>query len=186
MSYFCRFGPVEISKKVLAAKNLIFAGPDLSKFPKRYLQQNFSFLQVRTCRNFQKGTCSKISHFCRSGPVEISKKVLAAKVLTFEGPDLSKFPKKDFEQNFSFLQVQTCRNFQKSIWINISHFDRSGPVEISKKVLGAKFLIFAGPNLSKFPKKYLEQKFSCLQVWTCRNVEESCLRETYPFAGLNW
>ena len=68
----------------------------------------------------------------------------------------------------------------------MSHFDRSGPVEISKKVLGAKFLIFTGPDLSKFPKKYLEQKLSFLQVWTCRNVEESCLTETYPFAGLKW
>ena len=159
MSHFDRSGPVEISKEVLAAKFLIFAGPDLSKFPKRYLQQNFSFLQVRTCRNFQKGTCSKISHFCRSGPVEISKKVLAAKFLIFAGPDLSKFPKKYLQQNFSHLKVRTCQNFQKSTCSKICHFDRSGPVKISKKGLRAKFLIFACPDLSKFPKKYLEQNF---------------------------
>ena len=159
MSHFDRSGPVEISKKVLAAKFLIFAGPDLSKFPKRYLQQNFSFLQVRTCRNFQKGTCSKISHFCRCGPVEISKKVLAAKFLIFAGPDLSKFPKKYLQQNFSHLKVRTCQNFQKSTCSKICHFDRSGPVKISKKGLRAKFLIFACPDLSKFPKKYLEQNF---------------------------
>ena len=69
-------------KKVPGAKNLIFAGLD--------------------CRNLQKGTWSKISHFDRSGPVEISKKVLRAKFLIFEGPDRSKFPKKYLEQNVSF------------------------------------------------------------------------------------
>ena len=151
---------MEISKKVLGAKFLIFEGPDLTKFPKKYLEQNFSFLQVPTCQNLQKSTSRKISLFCRSGPVEISKKVLAAKFLIFAGPDLSKFPKRYLEQNFLFLQVRTCRNFQKGTCSKISHFCRSRPVEISKKVLAAKFLIFAGPDLSKFPKKYLQQNMS--------------------------
>ena len=138
----------------MCPKCLIFAGLDLSKFLRKYLEQKISFLQVRTSQNFQKSTCSKISHFDRSGPVEISKKVLGAKCLILTGPDLSKFPKKYLEQKLSFLQVRTCQKFQKSTSSKISHFDRSGPVEISKKVLAAKFLIFEGPDLSKFPKKY--------------------------------
>ena len=150
----------------MCPKCLIFAGLDLSKFLKKYLEQKISFLQVRTSQTFQKSTCSKISHFDRSGPVEISKKVLGAKFLIFEGPDLTKFPKKYLEQNFSFLQVPTCQNLQKSTSRKISLFCRSGPVEISKKVLAAKFLILTGPDPWKFPKKYLEQNFSYLKVRT--------------------
>ena len=152
IAHFCRTGRVEISKKVLGPKCLIFAGPDLSKFPKMYFEQNCSFLQDRTFRNFQKCTLNKIAHFCRTGRVEISKKVLGPKCLIFAGPDLSKFSKTYFHQNFSFLQVRTCQNFQKYTLTKISHFSRSGPVKISKIVLRPRFLIFAGPDLSNFSK----------------------------------
>ena len=126
----------------------------VAEFPSLLCVQNVLFLQVWTCQNAQKSTWNKISHFDRSGAVEISKKVLAAKFLILTGPDLLKFPKKYLEQNFS-------------------NFYRSGPVKFSKRVLGAKFLIFTGPDLSKFPKKYFEQNLSFLQVWTCQNFQKS-------------
>ena len=135
ISHFCRSGPVKISKNVILPKLLIFAAPDLSKFPKNDF--------------------AKISHFSRSGPVKISKNVLGLKFLILSGPDLSKFLKKYLDQNFSFLQVRTCQNFQKCAWTKISHFCRSGPVEIYKNVILPKFIVFAGPDLSKFPKKVL-------------------------------
>ena len=128
ISHFCRSRPVKVSKKYFDKTFIIFAGPDLSKFQKMCFDQNFSFLQVRTCQSFQK-------YFDKN-------------FLIFAGPDLSKFQKMCFDQNFSFLQVRTCRNFQKSDFTKISHFCRSGPVKISKNVLGLKFLIFAGPDLS--------------------------------------
>ena len=162
---------------------LIFAGPELSKFSKKLFDQNFSFLQVPTCENFQKYTLTKISHFCRSGPVKIFK--------TY------------FDQNFSFLQVRTCQNFQKCAWTKISHFCRSGPVEIYKNVILPKFLIFAGPDLSKFPKMYFDQNFiifagpdlskfpkmffdqnfSFLQVRTCRSFRKCTLKKIAHFCA---
>ena len=74
----------------------------VAKFPSLLCVQNVLFLQVWTCQNVQKSTSSKISHFCRSGPVKISKKILRAKVFIFAGPDLLKLPKKYLEQNVSF------------------------------------------------------------------------------------
>ena len=104
-------------------------------FRKCTLTKILSFLQFRTCQNFQKCSLIKISHFCRSGPVEISENVLGTKLLIFARPDLSKFAKMYFDQNFEFLQVRTCQNFQKHTLTKISHICRSGPVKIFKNIL---------------------------------------------------
>ena len=40
------------------------------------LRSKVSFLQARSCQNFQKSSLTKISHFYRSGPVKISKNIL--------------------------------------------------------------------------------------------------------------
>ena len=114
----------QIYKNVILPKFIVFAGPDLSKFPKMFFDQNFSFLQVRTCQNFRKCTLNKIAHFCRTGPAKMY-----------------------FDQNFSFC--------------------RTGPVKIFKKVLRPKFVIFAGLDLSKFSKTYFDQNFSFFYVRTC-------------------
>ena len=162
-SHFCRSGPVENVKNYIWPKIPIFAGLDLSKMSKMKFGQKFTF--------------------CRSKPVKNVKNGSWLKFHIFAGPDLSKMSKIEFGQDFSFLQVWTCQKCQKLNLAKNSHFCRSGPVENVKNYIWPKIPIFAGLDLSKMSKMKFGQKFTLLQVLTCRKCKKCKLAKNSHFAG---
>ena len=165
-------------------KFFVFAGPDLSKFPKNsltkishfcrcrpvkisenVLNKICSFLQVRTCQNFQKCTLTKISHFCRTG--NFGPKFFILQVRTCQNFQkkpkfLQKISKTSLTKISHFLcQVRTCKKMKNFAGQKISkNLNKilTGP-DLSKflKIFDKEFLIFAGPDLSKFPKRTLKK-----------------------------
>ena len=143
----CRkFSKIKVGKKFTFCKS----GPVKNVNNGSWLK--IHILQVRTCQKCQKWKLAKNPHFCCSGTVKSVKNGSWLRIYIFARRDPSKMSIMKCGQNFTFLQVRTCQNFQKWKLAKNSHFSCSAPVKNVKNENWPKFHIFAGPDLSIMSK----------------------------------